>query len=529
MRVQTIKTFAAVFMSAIIFAPAAAAQEFRSIDGMGNNLSDLDWGAAGIQLRRQMAEDYADDVSAMVVRENPRVVSNVVAAQTEDIFAPGGESDYIWQWGQFVDHDIDLTPTISESANIPIPPDDEFFPTGSGMGMGMGGGNFIPFNRSMYDTTTGTDTANPRQQVNFITSYIDASNVYGSSAIVAAAVRANDGTGRLMTSGDNLLPLDGAGPMFLAGDVRANEQIALTAMHTLFMREHNRLADLIAQQSPGLAGNDEEIYQRARRIVGALMQKITYEEFLPALLGEGALDPYAGYDSSADASIMNVFSTSAFRFGHSLLSPTLQRFGSDGLVIPGGHVPLRLAFFAPQWIHADGIEPILRGLAAQQSQNVDVFIIDDVRNFLFGSPAGAVGLDLASLNIQRGRDHGIPTYIAARAEMGLSPAGSFAAVSSDPAIQARLAAAYATVNDIDAWVGGLAEDHVPGALVGELNFTVLKLQFEALRDGDRFWYQIALPASELAMVENTTLADVIIRNTDIKNKELQKDVFYVES
>jgi len=158
--VQTIKTFAAVLMSAIIFAPAAAAQEFRSIDGMGNNLSDLDWGAAGIQLRRQMAEDYADDVSAMVVRENPRVISNVVAAQTEDIFAPGGESDYIWQWGQFVDHDIDLTPTISESANIPIPPDDEFFPTGSGMGMGMGGGNFIPFNRSMYDTTTGTDTAN---------------------------------------------------------------------------------------------------------------------------------------------------------------------------------------------------------------------------------------------------------------------------------------------------------------------------------------------------------------------------------
>ncbi len=74
--------------------------------------------------------------------------------------------------------------------------------------------------------------------------------------------------------------------MFLAGDIRANEQVGLTSVHTLFMREHNRLADLIKAVDPGLS--DEDIYQKARKIVGAQMQIITYNEFLPALLGDAA-------------------------------------------------------------------------------------------------------------------------------------------------------------------------------------------------------------------------------------------------
>jgi len=534
MQIRT-TTLATISLSLFIFAPGTLAQPYRTIDGTGNNIANPDWGAAGIHLRRRMDEDYADLISAMRVGVNPRVISNEVAAQAGPIYSSGGESDYIWQWGQFLDHDIDLTPmTTDELANIPIPPDDEFFPTGSGMGMGMGGGNFIPFTRSIYDLATGTGAGSgmgmgmggvPRQQLNVITSYIDASNVYGSDSTLASELRTNDGTGRLLTSVGDLLPLDGG--MFLGGDARANEQIGLTAMHTLFMREHNRLAELIAQQSPGLPG--DEIYQRARRVVGALMQKITYDEFLPALLGRGALRGYRGYDPSVNASIMNVFSTAAYRFGHSMLSPTLLRLDSDGDEIPGGHVPLRLAFNAPKWILDDGIEPLLRGLATQRAQNVDVTVVDDVRNFLFGSPAGAVGLDLASLNIQRARDHGIPPYNAARVAMGLAPALSFADVSSDPVVQANLAAVYPTVDGIDAWVGGLAEDHVRGALVGELNFTVIKEQFEALRDGDRFWYQRpgVLSGAERGMVVGTTLKDVIVRNTVIEDAELQEDVFHV--
>lgn len=138
--------------------------------------------------------------------------------------------------------------------------------------------------------------------MNQITHFIDASNVYGSDDVRAAALRTNDGTGRLLVSAGDLLPFNspglpnagGTGPeLFLAGDVRANEQVGLTAMHALFVREHNRLAAEIAGSSPELTG--EEIYQEARRFVGALMQSITYNEFLPALLGANALTPYRGY------------------------------------------------------------------------------------------------------------------------------------------------------------------------------------------------------------------------------------------
>ena len=135
-------------------------------------------------------------------------------------------------------------------------------------------------------------------------------------------------------------------------------------MHTLFVREHNRLADVIRNRESEYTG--DQIYQRARRIVGAQMQAITYNEFLPVLLGPGAIAPYSGYDPTVDASIRNVFSTALYRFGHSALSPTLLRLNASGSVIPAGNLPLRRAFFAPDLIIDEGgIEPLLRGLSRQ--------------------------------------------------------------------------------------------------------------------------------------------------------------------
>ncbi len=212
----------------------------------------------------------------------------------------------------------------------------------------------MSFNRSFYDAPTGTDAGNPRQQVNEITAWIDASNVYGSDAERAMALRTLDGTGRLKTSAGNLLPFNTQGlsnaggdsdSLFLAGDVRANEQVGLTAMHTLFVREHNRQARLIARANPALSG--DQIYLRARRIVGAEMQVITYREYLPALLGGAALPPYSGYRPALDASISNLFSTGPYRYGHSALSPTLLRLDAQGNEIPEGNLALREAFFAP--------------------------------------------------------------------------------------------------------------------------------------------------------------------------------------
>lgn len=508
-------------------ATASATQfpdEFRTIDGSENNLDRPTWGRAGAELRRPTTIDYADGVDAPAgeSRRSVRDISNAVAAQSESVPNALGASDFVWQWGQFLDHDISLT-SVAEPAepfDITVPQGDVFFdPEATGA-------QVIHFNRSKFNRVLDV-----RQQINDITAYIDASNVYGSDHKRAMALRTLDGTGRLKTSAGNLLPFNVEGlpnapntaaAFFLAGDVRANEQVGLTAMHTLFVREHNSWAAQFRRHA-ALSGDD--IYEYARAIVAAEMQAITYNEFLPMLLGPGALTDYSGYDPNVDAGVANVFSAAAYRLGHSMLSPVLLRLEKNGEPIPAGHLPLHEAFFNPDAIFQHGIEPILRGLAAQQAQHLDNLIVDAVRNFLFGPP-GAGGVDLAAMNIQRGRDHGLPSYNQVRKDFGLDSVTTFADISSDRTVRQRLRDAYDAVEDIDIWVGGLAEDPIHGGLVGETFFAILKDQFERLRDGDRFWYQAYLSPRWVEVVESRTLATIIRDHTSIRD-EIPDDVFIV--
>jgi peroxidase len=520
--------------------------EFRTLDGTKNNLSHSKWGTPETQLLRLTPAAYDDGISEPRGGDpsflpSSRAISNTVFDQSEFIPNSTGVSDWFWQWGQFLDHDLDLTPATSgETFNILVPTNDpEFDPTGTGT-------EEISFTRSIYDFSTGTSVNNPREQINEITAYIDGSNVYGSNNERAAALRTNDGTGKLKTSignnGEVLLTfntegLDNDDPfnrpanqLFLGGDIRANEQVGLTATHTLFVREHNRLAEEIGQrldngdtelvdvfEASGLSRGDF-IYEAARRTVGAEIQAITYNDFLPLLLGKNTLDDYSGYDQTVNVGISNEFSTAAFRVGHTMLSTTLQNGTSEGLA-------LRDSFFNPDLITTGGVDNLLLGLASQAAQEVDTLVIDDVRNFLFGQP-GAGGFDLVSLNIQRGRDHGIPSYTEVREELGLDPITNFADISSDPEVQADLKAVYGSVDQVDLWVGGLAEDHVNGALVGETFQVILLDQFTRLRDGDRFYYENDQLLSVLAPdVENTTLGDIILANSSISN--IQDNVFLV--
>lgn len=513
--------------------PAAPAFDPRTIDGTNNNLDHPSWGRTDSQLLRLANPDYGDEIASPAGsnRPSPREISNIVSRQIGHTVNEKYATDYLWQWGQFIDHDMDLTEGAHQPESFPIsiPAGDPFFdPAGTGT-------QVMPFHRSIYDVLTGTTLGNPRQQTNQLTAFLDASMVYGSDPVRAAALRTNDGTGRLKTGAGHLLPFNvnglpnAGGPdpsLFLAGDIRANEQVGLTVMHTLFVREHNRLARHIRKHHPNFT--DDEIYERARRLVGAMIQVITYKEFLPVLLGPDALSPYTGYKSDTNPGISNLFSTAAFRLGHSLLSPELLRLKRNGKPIKAGNLPLREAFFAP-WRITDegGIAPILRGLAAQPAQELDAHIVDDVRNFLFGPP-GAGGFDLASLNIQRGRDHGLPSYNDARIALNLAPATSFTDIASNADLRERLAQAYGTVEAVDVWVGGLAEDHVPGAMVGELFNRILRDQFQRLRDGDRYWYQNVFSARTIRKLERTTLADIIRRNTEIRN-EIQDNVFVLAS
>ncbi len=173
-----------------------------------------------------------------------------------------------------------------------------------------------------------------------------------------------------------------------------------------------------------------------------------------------------------------------YRVGHTLLSSNLLIGDS------GDEISLTAAFTNPDFLKTDPqrIGQMLHGICLQPCQEIDSMIVDDVRTFLFLPPPFAIGLDLAALNIQRGREHGLPSYNQVRQAYGLSAVTDFAQISSDPFTQSRLAEAYGSVDEIDPWVGGISEDHVPGGNVGPLIFTALTDQFTRARDGDRFYY-----------------------------------------
>lgn len=515
--------------------PVVEAREVRRFDGSENNVANPLWGASFIHLQRFGASDYSDGISEMAgtLRPSAREVSNAIINQDEGVSIPNSfnGSDFVWQWGQFIDHDIDLTDGGAETADISVPSGDEWFDPDDL------GDQLIFFSRALYDDATGTDVSNPREQENEITSWIDGSMIYGSSEERATALRANSDGALLDMSAGNLLPfntgdltnangfVEDPTTLFVAGDVRVNEQVGLTVMHTLFMREHNRLAMRIMINDPGLS--NEEVFQQARRLVVGKLQKITYEDWLPVLLGPGALTPYSGYDDTVNGSIFNEFSVAAYRLGHSMINEELLRLDASGNEIADGHLSMAEAFFtAPSILTSEtSLDPILRGLAAQPHQTIDAHIIHDLRNFLFGEP-GLGGLDLASLNIQRGRDHGVPSYNDARVAMGLAPVTGFNDITSDTDLATALSDTYSSVDDIDLWVGGLAEDPFGQSQLGELFHTILVSQFTALRDGDRFWYENDLNANELDMVRRSSLSEIIRDNTGIGG-ELQANVFLI--
>lgn len=377
-------------------------------------------------------------------------------------------------------------------------------------------------------------TPNPRQQINEISAFLDGSVIYGSDPIRAAALRTFGG-GLLKTSEGNLPPLNTAGlanandahlvadsELFLAGDVRANENVELSAIHTLFVREHNQLAKAIAAADRSL--NDEQIFQQARRIVVAELQVITYREFLPALLGPMALRSYRGYNPHVNPGIATEFSTAAYRIGHTLINDDVKLLDNDAREVDE---PLALAdaFFNPSVLKAFGPGPLIKYLATDNAQEVDARLVGGLRNFLFGPP-GAGGFDLASLNIQRGRDHGLADYNRTRAAYGLPRVTVFAQITRDVNLQAKLASLYGSVDSIDLWIAGLCEDHAPGSSVGPTFQRIIADQFERIRDGDSNWYALRFAGAQLQEIERTRLSDIIRRNTEIT--KIQDNVFFFD-
>ena len=210
----------------------------------------------------------------------------------------------------------------------------------------------------------------------------------------------------------------------MAGDARAAENPALTALQTLFVREHNYQVDRLHREHPEWSG--DKLYDHARAIVTAEIANITYSEFLANLLGPDAISRYQGYDPSVDPHITLEFAGAAFRFGHSIVSGETENLAENGEVIAGSEDNLQDVFFQPaaDFVVLGGADGQLRHLAADPSQALDARIVEDLRNFLVDPPAA---MDLAAINIQRARDLGLGTLNETREALGLERYTDFSA------------------------------------------------------------------------------------------------------
>ena len=516
---------------------------YQTINGRCNNIKQPNWGAADIPFSRLASPIYGPDGSEPRASgpEYPNV--RVVGGAFPDKNNPDGRvSSMIMQFAQFLAHDVAgtsfpekhccLNPNRPECFNIYVPNSDNTYPMRHNLSS-----TCIDFARS--SPACGHSS---REQVNTITAFIDSSNVYGSDEEVAQVLRSHIG-GRLVENANSPGQLPTNDQLrrpshhlddrhdFVSGDLRVNEQPFLTSMHVLFMREHNRLADLLAKELH--TENDELLYQSARKLVIIEMQNIVYREFLPTLLGKRFMEKYkldingdSKYNPNANPSVLNSFSTVAFRFGHSMIN------GLFKVILTNQEIFWRLSdLFNGKKFNGKAmldIEPMILGLLHQNAQKVDGSFADELTNHLFTehSPKRHThfGGDLVARNLQRGRDHGIPDYNTFRKICNLAPITSFdqkpLEMSHD--MWNRFKSLYRNVGDIDLYMGGISEIPVDSdALLGPTFSCLIGLQFHNMKYGDRFFFSHRSTSLNylqrfMLEMETRTLSQVICSNTNIE-------------
>ncbi|XP_037340465.1 eosinophil peroxidase [Pungitius pungitius] len=566
--------------------------KYRTAGSVCNNLNDPRRGASNTAFARWLPAEYEDGVFLPkgwtetrrinnFVLPLVRLVSNNILSTTDAGVVNDTEYTHlVTLFGQWNDHDLTFTPfspsirSFSSGINcdescektepcipIPIPPGDPRLPTGPD--------SCIPAFRSAQLCGTGTSAynfgglPNKREQLNTLTAFLDLGQVYGSDEKLALSLRDLQSDGGLLRVNtefkDNrreLLPFSPLNPnmcatrksitndsnakevpCFLAGDGRVVENIALTSIHTLFVREHNRLARALKKLNP--QWDSETLYQEARKINGAYTQVFVFRDYLPHIVGDEAmrrqLGRYPGYDPNVDPSISNVFATAAYRFAHLAIQPILGRLDENYNESPRfPSVPLFKAFFTP-WrvVYEGGIDPLLRGLISRPAKlnTQDHMMVDALRERLFQFVMH-LALDLGSLNMQRSRDHGLPGYNAWRGFCGLSQPrneAELAQVMNNRDLARRLLQLYGTADNIDIWMGGVAEPFVRGGRVGSLFSCLIATQFQKIRQGDRLWYenQGVFTAAQRAALATVSFSKVICDNTGVTS--VPTDPFRVTS
>ncbi|XP_054613467.1 eosinophil peroxidase [Dunckerocampus dactyliophorus] len=564
---------------------------YRTATSVCNNRNKPRLGASNTPFARWLPAEYDDGISLPKGGQPNRtfnnfmlplvrqVSNNILSTTDAGVVSDREFSHMVTLFGQWNDHDLTFTPfspsirSFSNGVNcdescertepcipIAIPPGDPRLPTGPD--------SCIPSFRSAPVCGTGFSAynfggePNKREQINALTAFLDLGQVYGSEEKLALSLRDLNSEGLLRINsefrdnGRELLPFHPLQvnmcatrrrvtndtnarevPCFIAGDVRVDENVALTSIHTLFMREHNRLARQLKRLNP--QWDSETLYQEARKIMGAYTQVFVFRDYLPHIVGDDAmrrqLGPYPGYDPNVDPRIANVFATAAYRFAHLAIQPVLARLGPnyrEDRQFPS--VPLFKAFFTP-WriIFEGGIDSLLRGLVGRPAKlnTQDHMMVDALRERLFQF-VQHLALDLGSLNMQRGRDHGLPGYNAWRRFCGLSQPrnqAQLAQVLNNSNLARRLLQLYGTPDNIDVWLGGVAEPFVRGGRVGPLFACLIATQFQRIRQGDRLWYENpgVFTARQRAALSTATLSRIICDNTGITS--IPRDAFSVLS
>ncbi|XP_068216519.1 peroxidase-like isoform X2 [Palaemon carinicauda] len=566
-------------------------EPYRRIDGSCNNIEHPTWGKAMSPFVRFHYPAYENGIDTMRgegrtgVRRlpSPRTVSYNLQSIRENP-PHSAVTLMVMQWGQFLDHDITFTAETqikklkrrsdlrgSSLTRLLVDPDqDELSCPSHSEGEDL---DTVPLeccpNGNPVDDLELTDCRpidvsadpifssenrtcmrfvrsliaskgcqlGPREQLNQITGYIDGSAVYGSSDKVAQVLRKKEGGKLHKTEKGNLLPRncceDRSFHCFKAGDTRVNEQPGLTTMHTLWLRVHDQIATDFASVNPHW--DDETLYQETRRVVIALIQQTSYREWLPMVLGPEILEnedldlleegPGETYDPNEDASIANVIATAAFRFGHTLVNDAFRGAGGESVPLLGNFENAKVLFQKNTRPSA-----ILEGLATANSQAPDFYLVLTLTNKLFAQPENRIGLDLMSLNIQRGRDHGLPPYTSWRKACQLPEMFSFDDLTTvmPESVVKVFRDAYSDVHEIDLFPAALSEFPVDSGLVGPTFACLLSQQFSRLKKGDRFFFQNLMQPKpfrpdQLKSISEQTLAAIICHNSDIES--LQPHVF----
>jgi len=566
---------------------------YRTVDGSCNNLNEPLFGLSGTPLQRIVKATYDERNLPRMAKSGEQLPSARDISQTAfKVGSPPDSNDisvYFMQMGQFIDHDLTHSPSPevecclrnSRGRHWIFPTDpfngqpDDCFPIEIGSSdefWGPRGRTCMEFSRSEITPPIPDCAAGKREQMTALTHWLDGSNIYGNTEEESRHVRDASDRSQLKASrtgrsiGRELLPScarsrsranieacseiceENERSCVFAGDLRVNEQPGLTVMHTVWAREHNR----VARELKGInkQWNDETVFEEARRIVIAEYQHIIFNEWLPILLGFEYMTTFnllpltsgysRDYDSNIDPRVTNEFAAAAFRFGHSMITTHIPERDSRGRNI--SNLDLKATFNNPSFLTETGfLDNTIRGYTQENAPAWDPVFVEDVVNHLFEEAPGQGGLDLTALNIQRARDHGVPGYNSYR-RICASATNNFNAASDIDGLTAggflsrddvrKLKNLYRHVDDIDLFIGGTLEERHRDSILGPTFKCIIGDTFIRLKRGDKFWYengdftQSRFSENQLDEIRKSSMARILCDNTDVS--KIQPLVYKVE-